>query len=396
MLKPCQERPKKVAMSSPLTSNIPIARPYLEADDVEALRGALESGWVTMGPAVKEFEERVAGLLGVPALATSSCTSAMHLALMAWGIGPGDEVIVPAYSFVASAHAVAQTGATPVFCDIDPATAQIDPDSAAASVSERTRAIMPVHLFGIPAPMEEILPLAARHGLKVIEDAAGAFGASYRGAMCGAIGDAGAFSFHPRKIVTMGEGGILSSADEELLHVARAQRNHGAHISGFDRHQAGQGSYPTFGLLGYNYRLTDLQARLGLVQLDRFDEILRLRREQAAAYDEAFASLEGVEPLRVPEGGEACWQSYVLRVLPEAPLGAEELRIHLTERGIAAIQSGQVLPALDYYAQRVDWRPGAYPGAEGLDATSLTIPLFPGLSEADQERIVVAVREAWA
>ena len=379
-----------------LTDRIPIARPYLEGDDVEALREALESGWITMGPAVAEFEERMSEIVGAAALATTSATSAMHLALLAWEIGPGDEVIVPAYSFVASAHAVAQTGATPVFCDVDPATAQIDAASAAGALSDRTRAVMPVHMFGIPAPMDAINGMAAVHGLKVLEDAACALGATYRGTPCGALGDAGAFSFHPRKVVTMGEGGTLTSADDAVLSQARAQRNHGAHISGFDRHQARQGTYPTFDLLGFNYRLTDLQARLGLVQLGRLDEILALRRAQAARYDEAFAGLEGLEPVAATEGSDPCWQSYALRVLDPAPVTPAGLREHLGERGIAAVQSGQMLPGLGYYAERTGWRPGQYPGAEHLDAVSVSIPLFPGLTEEQQERIVDAVREAWS
>lgn len=378
------------------TDKIPIARPYLEGDDVEALREALESGWITMGPAVQTFEERMADILGVPALACTSATSGMHLALLAWGIGPGDEVVVPAYSFVASAHAVAQTGATPVFCDVDRRSAQIDPASAEAAIGPNTKAIMAVHLFGLPADMDAINAIARKHDLKVLEDAACALGATYHGKPCGQLGDAAAFSFHPRKVVTMGEGGILSSADPDLILQARAQRNHGAHISGFDRHQSGQGTYPTFGLLGFNYRLTDLQARLGLVQLDRLDEILRLRREQAAKYNTAFADLEGLEPLVSPEGGDPCWQSYAVRVLEQAPVDAAGLRAHLNERGIAAIQSGQMIPGLEYYAERTGWKAGDHPAAEHLDAVSVTIPLFPGLTEAQQDRIIDAVRGAWS
>jgi dTDP-4-amino-4,6-dideoxygalactose transaminase len=375
---------------------IPIARPYVDASALDALRECFDTGWFTMGPAVAEFEQGLADVVGTGAVACSSCTAGIHLALLAWGIGPGDEVVVPAYSFVASAHAVAQTGATPVFCDVDPETAQIDPDAAAAAITQRTRAIMPVHLFGIPAPMDAVGALAARHGLEVIEDAACALGATYRGVPCGALGDAASFSFHPRKVITTGEGGALTSRDEALLDQARAQRNHGAKISGFDRHQAGQGAYPTFDFLGFNYRLTDLQARLGLAQLPKLSEILALRRGQAARYTEAFAGLEGLEPLVAPPGGDPCWQSYAVRVLEQAPVGPAQLREHLHARGIQAVQSAQLIPALDYYRAHGDWAPGRFPGAEHLDAVSVSIPLYAGLTEGEQARVVDGVREAWS
>jgi perosamine synthetase len=375
---------------------IPIARPYVDDSALEALRACFDTGWFTMGPAVAEFEEGLAGVVGTGAVACSSCTAGIHLALLAWEIGPGDEVVVPAYSFVASAHAVAQTGAVPVFCDVDATTGQMDPASAAAAIGPRTRAIMPVHLFGIPAPMDAIGALAAEHGLKVIEDAACALGATYRGVPCGALGDAGSFSFHPRKVITTGEGGALTSRDAALLDQARAQRNHGAKISGFDRHQSGQGTYPTFDFLGFNYRLTDLQARLGLSQLPKLDEILALRRGQAARYGNAFAALEGLEPLVPPEGGDPCWQAYPVRVLEQSPITPAALREHLDTRGIQAVQSAQLIPALEYYRERGDWAPGRFPAAEHLDAVSLSVPLYAGLSDADQSRVIDAVAEAWS
>lgn len=378
------------------TDRIPIARPYVDADVVDVLRPCFETGWITMGPAVAEFEAAMADIVGAGAIACSSCTAGMHLALLAWGIGPGDEVIVPAFSFIASAHAVACTGATPVFCDVEASTGQIDPHAAAAAITPRTRAIMPVHFFGIPAPMREIDALAAVHDLKVIEDAACALGATYFGQSCGALGDAGSFSFHPRKVITMGEGGTLTSRDPELLDHARAQRNHGARISGFDRHQARNGAYPSFDLLGFNYRLTDLQARLGLAQLPHLDEIVAMRRDQAARYFAAFADLEGITPLLAGEGGDPCWQSFSVHLDESAPVDPARLRERLDERGIQAVQSGQVLPAAEYYRDRTAWRPGAFPVAERLVETGVSIPLFAGLTEAQQQRVIDGVRECWS
>ena len=384
-------------MPEAVAPRIPIARPYLDAEEALAsVRACFETGWVTMGPAVQEFERELEQIVGVPAVACSSCTAGLHLAFLAWEIGPGDEVIVPAYSFVASAHAVAQTGATPVFCDVDPATGQIDPQAAAAAVTARTRAIMPVHLFGIPADMAPLRQTAKRHDLKLIEDAACGLGAFYDGVPAGALGDAASFSFHPRKVVTTGEGGALTSADETLLDHARCQRNHGARLSGFDRFQSHQGLLPTFDLLGYNYRLTDLQARVGLPQLAVLDRIVEERRAHAAHYDTALAGLDGLMPLIETDGGRACYQSYVVRVLDSAPVDVHRLREHLDARGVQAVQGGQLLPALGYYEQRSGWRPGTFPAAERLAADSLAIPLYAGLTETERERVVDGIRELWA
>ncbi len=379
------------------TQRIPIARPYLDPEQALAsIKVCFETGWVTMGPAVQEFEREIERIVGLPAVANSSCTAGMHLAFLAWGIGPGDEVVVPAYSFVASAHAVAQTGATPVFCDVDVRTGQIDPESAAAAITPRTKAIMAVHLFGIPADMDSLRPIAAAHGLKLLEDAACGLGATYRGTQAGALGDAASFSFHPRKVVTTGEGGALTSPDAELLDRARAQRNHGARISGFDRFQSHQGMLPSFDLLGYNYRLTDLQARVGLPQLAVLDEIVSERRAHAAHYYDALDGLAGLVPLVETEGSEACFQSYVLRVTGDAPVTVHELREHLDSRGIQAVQGGQLMPELGYYREPSGWRPGMFPAAETLAEDSLAIPLYAGLAQDERARVVDGIRELWA
>jgi perosamine synthetase len=375
-----------------MTDNrIPVARPPLAVDDLEALRPAFESGWITMGPAVQEFEAAVARVAGAEAVATTSATSAMHLALLAWGIGPGDEVIVPAYTFVASAHAVAQTGATPVFCDVDPRTMNIDASVAAAAVTTRTRAIMAVHLFGTPAPIDALRQVCSTHDLWLLEDAACALGSSLHDTPCGALGDAAAFSFHPRKVITTGEGGMLTSGDADLLVRARAQRNHGAGMSAFDRHQLGIGVYPSFDLLGFNYRLTDLQARLGLAQMARLDAILAERRRQAARYAETLGGIEGLVLPSLPAGAVSCWQSFAVQIRGRSRTAVQD---HLAAAGISAVESCQLVPALGYYATRSGYVAGTFPAAEALARDALSIPLFVGLAESDQERVVVGLREA--
>jgi perosamine synthetase len=377
------------------TTRIPITRPYVHPDDLEALREPLETGWLAMGPAVEAFEARVAEVVQTPAVAVSSATAAMHLALAGWEVGAGDEVVVPAFSFVATAHAVAHSGATPVFCDVEEASALLDAAAASALVGERTRALLPVQPYGVPASLEPLVELARRHDLRVLEDAACALGATVDGRPCGSLADASAFSFHPRKIVTMGEGGILSSADEELRARARVLRNHGASMSAYDREKAA-GRTASFDVVGFNYRLTDLQARLGLPQLDRLDEILRLRRALAAGYAERLSDLDGLLLPHVEDGAEPCWQTYVLRVVDGARIPAGELLRRLDEQGIAAIRPFHVLPALGAYREAAGWRPGMFPVAERLERESVAIPLYPGMTEDEQERVVRAIREELA
>jgi dTDP-4-amino-4,6-dideoxygalactose transaminase len=376
--------------------SIPISRPTVSPDDLEVFRGALETGWITMGPAVAEFERRIADLVGVPALATSSCTAAMHLALIGWGIGPGDEVIVPALSFVATAHAVAQTGATPVFVDVDPDILAMAPAAVTAALTPRTRALIPVHLYGIPAPMDELRAICDAADLRLLEDAAAALGGTYRGRPCGSLGDAGAFSFHPRKVITTGEGGMLTTADSDLLALARAQRNHGAGMAAYDRQQLGIGVFPTFDVLGYNYRLTDLAALLGMAQLDRFDWIASRRRLLARRYAEGLGDLEGLWLPAVPDGSDPCWPCFVIALGEGAPLDAHAFQAHMGERRIASLQGVQLLPELGYYRESSGFREGAFPVAERVAREAVSLPLYPDLTDSQQERIIAAVREAWA
>jgi perosamine synthetase len=378
------------------TENIPISRPTVSADDMGVFRSALDSGWIAMGPAVAEFERRIGEIVGVPALATSSCTSAMHLALLGWGIGPGDEVIVPALSFVATAHAVAQTGATPVFCDVDPGILAMDPAAVESLVTRRTRALIPVHLYGIPAPMDELQAICDRHDVRLLEDAAAALGGTYHGRPCGSLGDAGAFSFHPRKVITTGEGGMLTTADEELLTVAKAQRNHGAGMAAYDRQQLGIGVFPTFDVLGYNYRLTDLAALLGIAQLDRFEWISSRRRLLARRYFDGLSDLEGLWMPEVPAHSDPCWPCFVVALGEGAPLDAHAFQAHMSERRIASLQGVQLLPELGYYRVSSGYREGNFPVAERVAREAVSLPLYPDLTDAQQERIIDAVREAWS
>ena len=363
-----------------MTRNIPIAAPVIGEEEWHALREPLESGWLTQGPKVAQFEAGFAERHRVAhGVAATSCTTALHLALAALGIGEGDEVIVPAFTWVATANVVRYCGATPVFVDVDRDTYNVDPERVAAAVSPRTRGAIPVHLFGLCADIAAVrdaLPAAA----VVVEDAACAAGASYHGRPAGGLGDAAAFSFHPRKSITTGEGGMVTTDDSELADRARTLRNHGASVSEEARHR---GSAPylmaDYDVLGFNYRMTDLQAAIGIVQLQRLDELVAERERWAAWYTEALADLEWLRVPVVPDGYGHGWQSYVCVVEDGAPTERDEILRILHEHGIGGRPGTHAVTGLGLYRDAAP----ACPHASFLDARTLAIPLHNRMSEAD-------------
>jgi perosamine synthetase len=300
---------------------IPITKPLFGDAELDAVRAPLESGWVVQGPQVQAFESRFAAYTGSPyAAATSSCTTALHLAVAALGLEPGDEVIVPAFTWVSTANVVEYQGATPVFCDVDLETYNLDVGRCESLVTERTVGIIPVHLFGLAAEIDRVLDLAERKGLWVVEDAACGFGCLRRGRHVGTFGSFGAFSFHPRKSITTGEGGMITTADAGLDELVRSLRDHGASRSDHDRHTMAGGfllaDYPH---LGFNVRMTDIQGALGCAQLDRADWILDRRRALAARYDALLDGVDWLRTPRVPPGDVHGYQAYVCLFAPEEP-----------------------------------------------------------------------------
>lgn len=372
---------------------IQIAQPCFGPEELEALREPLQSGWVTQGPKVAAFERAFADRQRVNhAIAASSCTTALHLILVALGVGEGDEVVVPAFTWVATANVVVYCGAKPVFVDVDPSTFNLDPSRLSDKLSSRTKAVIPVHLFGLCADMAAIA--SAAPGVPLVEDAACAVGAEYRGSPAGSLGVAAAFSFHPRKTITTGEGGMVTTNDRELADRVDQLRNHGAGISEEQRSR-GPAPYrlPDFNVLGFNYRMTDLQGALGIVQLGRLDDLLAERRRRAAFYSRELASIDWITTPEVPDGDAHGWQSYVCLVNEErAPLSRNALMEKLYDAGISSRPGTHAVHMLGYYAQRYGLEPDDFPGAKICEMGSIALPLHHHMSDEDFDFVVSTIR----
>lgn len=369
---------------------IPVARPAFGIEEEAAVVETLRSGWVTQGPRVAEFERAFATALGQPeAVAVSSCTAGLHLILHALGLGPGDEVVVPSLSFIATANAVVHAGATPVFADVEVASCNLDVASAEAALSPRTRAILLVHQAGLPANLAGFRALATRAGVSLVEDAACAIGSRVNDRPVGADSAVAAFSFHPRKLLTTGEGGMIVTGDAALARRFRSLRHHGVSMSDYERHGAGRVIVETYGEVGYNYRMTDLQAAVGLVQLRRVEEFVARRIALARRYDAAFTGHACLAIPSVPPGVTFNYQTYLLHLRPGSRMDRDGLMRALADRGVATrrgIMAAHLEPAYRDRSLRVP-----LPATEESDRSSLVLPLFHDLNPADQDRVIEAV-----
>lgn len=364
---------------------VAFARPYLTGEESAAVAEVIESGWLSQGPRVREFETAFAARVGAPdAVATTSCTTALRLALHSVGIGPRAEVIVPSLSFIATANAVWECGATPVFADIDPLTYNLDPTSAEAAITPRTRAIMPVHQVGLPADMDRFTELGDRYGVAIVEDAACAIGASYKGKPVGSLGHVACFSLHPRKVITTGEGGMIAVPDAALGERMKRLRAHAMDISDLARHRAQDVVFESYPERGFNLRMTDMQAALGLAQLRALDYVLSRRRHLAQRYTEALRWIPGLEPPYDPPYAERTWQSYCVRVTPEAGLSRTELMRRLLADGIATRRGVMAIHREPAYAGGSRSLPHTDAAARDI----LMLPLFPDLSEHEQDYVI--------
>ena len=372
---------------------IQIALPVTGEDEWQALREPIMSGWLTQGPKIQAFERAFAERHKVKyAIATTSCTTGMHLALAALGIGPGDEVIVPAFTWVATANVVLYCGATPVFVDVDPTTYNLDVSQVRGKVTRHTKAIIPVHLFGLCADMDALADAAP--GIPLLEDAACAAGAGYHGRPAGSLGTVAAFSFHPRKSITTGEGGMVTTNEEALAEKMIMLRNHGASISEEQRH-LGPRPYilPDFNLLGFNYRMTDLQGAVGLVQTKKLDQFIDERQGWADYYARELADVSWLRTPVAPVESRHGWQAYVCYVdEKKAPQTRNKLMERLQEQGIATRPGTHAVHMLGLYRERFGIHPDDFPAARDCDRCTMAIPLHNRMTEEDYAYVVKALR----
>jgi len=373
--------------------NILISCPDTGEEELQALRGPLISGWLTQGPMVESFEKAFALRHGVKyALATSSCTTALHLILAAMGIGQEDEVIVPAFTWVATANVVLYCGATPVFVDVDRRTFNMDVKQISRKINKRTKAIIAVHLFGLCADMDAIAE--AGGGIPLIEDAACASGGRYKNRSAGSLGTAGAFSFHPRKSITTGEGGMVTTNDEGLARKIDSLRNHGASTSEEQRDQDFRPyALPDFNLLGFNYRMTDLQGAVGTIQLSKLDRFIEQRKKWAEYYAKGFADLPWLHTPSVPVGYEHAWQAYVCYVdESKSPMSRNRLMEALYAKGIHTRPGTHAVHGLSLYRTRFGIHPDDFPVARDCERYTMAIPLHTRMTPEDYEFVVKAIK----
>jgi dTDP-4-amino-4,6-dideoxygalactose transaminase len=370
---------------------IPVMRPWLGNEEAEAAAEAVASGWIAQGPRVREFEEAFAASIGTShAVAVSSCTAALHLALIAAGIGSGDEVIVPSLSFIATANAVRYVGAQPVFSDVDLVTQNLTPETVKPRLTVRTRAVILVDQAGVPADLDAMRALCDPRHITVIEDAACAAGSSYRAGPVGAGAQLAAFSFHPRKLLTTGEGGMLTTCDGSVAARLHRLREHGMDISAADRHRSQQPVIEHYIELGFNFRMTDIQAAVGLVQLRKLAHMVARRRLLARRYQELLSGIPGLLMANDPPYGETNYQSFWMLLPEESGVGRDDLMRLLADAGVSVrrgIMAAHLEPA---YAEAR----ASLPVTERLTRDSLILPLFHEMTEAEQEHVVATVTTA--
>lgn len=368
---------------------IPISLPSMGQEEWEATKEPIFSGWITQGPRIAEFEKIFALRHKVKhAIAVSNCTTALHLALVALDVKAGDEVIVPAFTWVSTANAIMYCGAKPVFIDIDIRTFNIDVTQLQSKITSKTKAVIPVHLFGLCANIDEIKRIAPQ--LKIVEDGACAAGAGIGDRPAGSLGDIGCFSFHPRKSVTTGEGGMLTTNDDQLAEKLNMLRNHGASISEEQRHK-GPKPYilPEFDMVGYNYRMTDIQGAVGVVQLKKLDQFIDERQKWAEFFTKELSTVSWINTPFIPDGYKHGWQSYVLFIdEKKSPMKRNDLMELLQQKGISTRPGTHAVHMLGFYAKSFNIKPSDFPGAFAANEYSMSIPLHNKMVKEDYEYIV--------
>ncbi|HEX9463231.1 MAG TPA: DegT/DnrJ/EryC1/StrS aminotransferase family protein [Alphaproteobacteria bacterium] len=372
------------------------SRPDLQDGEIDEVVAVLKSGWLTTGPRVQRFEAALQEYLGAPhVLAVSSATAGLHLATLALGLQPGDEVITTPLTFAATLNTIVLGGGTPVLVDVNPATFNIDVDRVAKAIGPRTKAIMPVHFAGLPVDLDPLNALAEKHGLRIIEDCAHAIHTDYKGRRLGSFGDTQVFSFHPNKNMTTGEGGVIATRDAALAKAASVQRFHGIDRDAFNRFsKAGSQVYDVVAP-GFKYNMMDIQAAIGLHQLMRLDGFIEARRKLAARYEQLFADWNSLtRPLPAPFAHRHAWHLYTV-LIEDAACGIDRdsFVAAMKERNIGVGVHYTAAHLFSYYRERYGFKPGDFPHAERIGASIVSLPLFPTMTTAEQDRVVAAMRD---
>ncbi|MEN9639430.1 MAG: hypothetical protein RLZZ262_1298 [Bacteroidota bacterium] len=366
---------------------IPIAKPYLTEVEAKAAHDTILTGWITQGPRVNEFEEKFAQYTGAKyAVALSNCTTALHLAMIVAGVGKGDEVICPSMSYIATANSIMYVGAEPVFAEVDPTTYNIDPVDAERRITPRTKAILIVHQIGMPADIDAFRAICDKHGLVLIEDAACAAGSSYKGGKIGSHSDLVCFSFHPRKVITTGDGGMLTTNNEAYYHRLKLLRQHGMSVNDRVRHESAKVIMEDHLEVGYNYRLTDIQAAVGIKQLERLDSIIAERCKIAERYQRELADVPGIRLPHVPAHCTTNWQSFSIYLLPECKVERNDLMQRLLDVGVATRRGIMTSHRETAYKNSgIDYQ---LPISEDAADRSIIIPLYVPMTDEEVTYVI--------
>lgn len=373
---------------------LPFSKPTIDAATIAEVVDSLESGWITTGPKVQRFEANLKAYLGAgQVLSINSATAGLHLALLAIGVKPGDEVITTPMTFAATANVVALIGAKPVFVDVEPTTFNIDVSKIEAAINERTKAIIPVHFAGLPVDLDPLYAIAKKHNLRVIEDCAHAIGTEYKGKKLGSFGDIQVFSFHPNKNMTTGEGGCISTSDEEVANEIALLRFHGMDREAWNRYGKGGKLHYAITKPGFKHNMMDIQAAIGLHQLVRLDEFIEKRTEQANRYLEAFKDWKSVELIKLPSYSiKHAWHIFTPLINPETSgVTRDEFMVKMKEHNIGTGLHYQALHLYPYYQNEYGYKQGDFPVAEKIGERIVSIPLFPTMTREEQDRVIVAM-----